>query len=408
MLRNIAKLTARLPQTKTSQRSASQLNSHLGELQEQIKQAGSTPNPLPVLKQLRTSKLYDEVWEMLSKTNPQILTQSDAHLNPELRTMAQAYTICYALDGVTTIMGMHFDLKPSARSNDREADRQDASKANDRAFLAQIKPEFENTLKSDFRTSWNEFRKAGSGKILTADEKKYEILTRMAAVSSVVAPDALSDFKLSVPPEAKKLSSQWGDIEPEMQLNKSELLALIDYVNSVTGTFNASNYVALANEYYGDKVLTNLTQVYSEALNSAVKKLCAHPYFGLANIQAYKGVLMENGAGFFRLSMLESAVGTGKLIAFPPVISATTDPLESYAAKKYGAGYHHECAFTLKNACSVDIFHDKKTKGEMEVIAPAGQKFIVTEKRTTETFDGEIGRCDITQFVLVPAEKPIL
>lgn len=394
MLNKIAKATNRYPRTQNSKRAASQLNANVRKLQEKIKEAGATSNPIPVLREVHQSPLFVEVLKMLNEISPEVLNQPNAHSTPELRALGHGATICSALNAVVNIMGRHYNLTRSTPSDDRIIDRQDASNANDRAFQQQIKPKFENELKSNFKTSWNRL----------TNTRTTKSLTEMAGVLSAIAPDALADLKLSVPPEALELARQWGDIAPEMQLNKSELLALIDYVDSETDTFNASNNVALANAYYGEKVLADVMQVFTKALNGAVNKLCAHPHFGLTNITAYKGVLMGNTAGPFRLRMLESAVGTGKLIAFPQVLSATSHPEQSYAAKKYAEGYHYECELTLKNACAVDFFHDSKTRGEMEVIAPAGQKFIVTGKKTRETYDPNGGTYDITQFVLVPAE----
>ncbi len=406
MLRNIAKLATHYPQTKTSQRFASQLNSRLRELHEKINEAGSTPNPIPKLREVRISPLYGEIQEMLEEVNPEIMKQPFPHLTPELRTVAHAFTLCHALDGVTSIMCDHFNLKPSTQTNGVEADKQDARKANDLAFQEQIKPEFEEELKSTFRLGWNKFNPAYSNKGYPSAPKELEKLTRMAGVLSVVAPDVLADFDVSYPKEALELARKWGDIPPEMQLNKSELLALIDYVNSTTSTFNASTGVALARDYYGQKVLPVVMQVFTTALSGAIEKLCAHPYFGRADIKAYKGLKLNDPAGHFRLGMLEAAVGNGKLIPYPQILSATSNIHLSYAATKYHEGYHYECEFTLKKACDVDIFHDTHTKGEMEVIAPAGQKFIVTEKKPRDVPDMDTGGVQmVTQFVLVPAEK---
>jgi hypothetical protein len=120
----------------------------------------------------------------------------------------------------------------------------------------------------------------------------------------------------------------------------------------------------------------------------------------------YKGINLKNPSGRFRLEALEAAIGTGKLVAFPSVLSTTADPEQSYAVQKYFQGYTMECRVRMEKAFDADPFHDEMTMGEKEVIGPAGQRFVVVEKQTVESFQLATGRNEaIDRYILEPATQ---
>lgn len=304
----------------------------------------------------------------------------------QAKTAAEAYTMCHALDAVVKLSDA-YNFKLTPRPKAEATPGETTAQANEHAFLEQITSSHLKTLIADFQTSWS---------------KNNEV--RQAAILSALAPKVAAQFDLAVTPAHRSHMQQWASLAPELQLSQSELLALVDYVNSATGSFNAVNGAAMAGAYYGDKILPGLMQVFSTALNGAIAKLCEHPYFGKTHILTFKGINLQNISGRFRRDMLEGAVGTGKIIAFPNVLSTTSDPSKSYAAQKFSQGYTIECQIRMAKAFDADPFHDEMTMGEFEVIGPAGQRFNVVGKEGVMVADPETAsNIEIDRYLLEPA-----
>ncbi len=365
-------------------RSASTQAHTLNRLKQGLQAAAANPNPVPALHQLRHSPLFEEVWQA-GKT-----PIDSSRLDPEAarnhaRLAAEAFTTCHALDAVIRLSTSYrITLPPRPRTTAGEA-----AQANERAFLEQITPDHAKKLIADFHQSW---------------AKNSEL--RQAAILSALGPETASRLELPCPAAHREVAKTWGVTPPDRQLGMSELLALVDYVNSDTGSFNAVNGAAMAGAYYGDKTLPGMMRVFSAALDGAVAKLCAHPYFGKTDIVTYKGINLNNPSGRFRIEALEAAVGTGKVIAFPNVLSTTADPEQSYAVQKYFDGYTIECRIRMHQAFDADPFHDVLTMGEQEVIGPAGQRFVVIGKQTVEAFQWSSGRNEeIDRYLLEPGPQ---
>lgn len=389
MLNKISRSIQKYPPKTTSKRSVGTLTQNLETLKQTLKDASREENPLPKLRQVRASATYREVQAMVDAAHNRIRSNSEAHLDPEVRTVTAAHTICHAFDAVIQLSHC-YDLNIVTRQPAGKAAGESSAASNDSAFREQITPEHEAYLMSVFRSSWN----------------KNDVL-RQAAIFSAIHPEVAAEIGLNPNKAQEEISRTWPSLPPDKLLLKSELLALIDYVNSTTGIFNATNGAALAEAYYGQTLMSNLTQVVSTALVGSINKLTEHPYFGKKNIETYKGINLSNdAAGLFRYTALKAAVGNGKIIAFPQVLSASSDELQSYARTKYHLGYVVECKITMEKACYVDPFHDNRTMGEHEVISAPGQKFFVIDRYSATTSVAELGgMSEIDGFVLVPAKK---
>ncbi len=365
-------------------RSGSSLSEALKQYKDAVRSAASDPEPVPSLRsKVIDTRLHEQLWTASS----QALAAAPSHTPSDLeaRSAAEAYATCHALSSVLNQFEA-YDLrtvvrKPVPRAGDP------AEPTSDDLFRQQIRPQRKAFLLSEFEKTW-----AANDEI------------RQAAILSVLSPDVANELGLAMSSAHGDLISQWDPAAVSQRLCESEFLALIDYVNSSTGTFNAVNGAAIAHAYYGDKCLTELMRVFTTALNNAVNKLCAHPYFGKSDIMAYKGINLNNPSGRFRLGMLEAAKGTGKIIAFPGLLSATSSLHRSYAVTKHMDGYRIECHIRMRRAFDADPFHDVYTMGEMEVVAPAGERFVVLAEGDTEReyFDGEHS-CLIQCFHLAPA-----
>lgn len=368
------------------QRKLSTQASATEQLKQEISSASKTAQPIPILRQLRQSRLYEDVWQTSQTPSHAVKGSDPASAPAQAKIAAEAYTMCHALDAIVKLSEA-YDFKLTPRPKPEARPGETTAQANEHAFFDQITPRHLQTLIADFQASWS---------------KNNEV--RQAAILSALAPKVAAQFDLAPTPAHRRHMQQWGALAPELQLKQSELLALVDYVNSATGTFNAVNGAAMAGAYYGDKILPGLMQVFSAALNGAIAKLCEHPYFGKTHILTFKGINLQNISGRFRREMLEGAVGTGKIIAFPNVLSTTSDPSKSYAVQKFSQGYTIECQIRMAKAFDADPFHDEMTMGESEVIGPAGQRFNVVGKEGVMVADPETASSiEIDRYLLEPA-----
>ncbi len=388
MLSKISKSAQQHASRAVSKRSVSTLTHKLEPLEQTLRSISKEKNPLPKLREVRGSEIYREVLAMAKEAQGHIKVNHQTLNDPIARAAAATSTICHALDAVLDLSQnykLELVMQPSAGKSDDTIN----AEMNDVAFRTQIKPEHEARLLLIFRTTW----------------KKNDEL-RQAAIFSVIHPSVAAEIGLIPNKTLTEISRQWGSISPEKQLLKSELLALIDHVNSDTGTFNALNGAELAHAYHGQKLMKNMTQVVSRALIGSISKLTEHPYFGKTDIEAFKGVhFSKDPSGPLRHAWLRAAVGTGKIIPFPQVLSATIDPQQSYAVTKHGLGYTVECHMTVEKACYVDLFHDTASMGQHEILCQPGQKFVVTDVQSVGIPSPERGSSEIERFVLVPTKK---
>ncbi len=371
MLSKSLTTTAAHSQKLIARRSISnKTNGCLDQLQRVLKDTGQLANPMPRIREIRFSPLFNEVKEMITEARHSIGDMQYAHLDPNARTAAAGDALCHAIAAISDIT-TKYDLTINTNGHrSRHADS--AREADTLAFMTQIKPNHVDDLKASFSDTWLANPVEGQ-----------------AAILSVLAPEVAADLGLTARPEHLEWANQWGVIRPEQQLNQAELLALVDYVHSHTGTFNAVNGAAIAGAYYGEKTLPSITRVFSDAVNSAVLKLIDHPYFGKTNIKTYKGINLSGDSGPFRQAMLEAAIRDGKPIFFPQIISATSDETQSYAATKFHLGYQHECEIWLLKAANVNGFHTVHTMGQMEHIGLPGAIFIIVWRKAIEVMDAE-------------------
>lgn len=374
------------PAPMSRPRHASSLRGELQEMKEAIRSAANTADAIPALRsRVIGSGIYRRTWEAVEEGS-RALAGADLASSEAARSVAEAYATCYALRTVTD-HAANYALRLNVRDAADNPSASLPSARTEQLFLEQIRPAHKERLFRDFGGTWK-----------SNDE------LRQAAILSVLDPGLASKLGLRSSPAHQDHARGWAAIPASQQLSEAEFLALIDYVNSGSDTFNAVNGAAIAAAYYGDKLLSELMLPFTQTLHRAVDKLCAHPWFGKRDVVAYKGINLNNAAGPFRLAMLESAKQDGRMVAFPSVLSATTVEHRSYAVGKHLQGYQVECRIRLNKAFDADPFHDPLTMGEMEVIAPAGARFLVKPdgREEREHYDGE-HRFLIKCFDLVPA-----
>lgn len=328
-------------------------NRCLSSLKSELRKLGPGSPVLSRLEELQASGLYAEIREW-AKAQTEMAGSPDQVLQCQ-KNAAEAHALTYALQAMVDF-GQRYDGFSPACMPVAPAD----AGAPDTGFLRQIRPHHRESLLDDFSQSF-----------------RAESVERQTAIRSALSAALAGKLQAEgiLPSCSEGASAAAGP-----RLDEAELLALLDYVNSRTGTFNALNSTAIARDYYGEPVLASALTVFRSALYGAVDKLCRHPAFGRRDVRAYKGVRLSDTAAGFRLRMLEEALAHRRLIAFPSVLSASSDPDKSYFRTKFDHGYTIELSMTMPVACDVDAFHDLSTKGEQEVLAPAGQRYRVTGK----------------------------
>lgn len=337
--------------------------------------------------ELRQSAVYGECYEW-GRRQAQVAARKASGLvtDTAARDAAAVQTICYTLDAFVDF-SRHYDSPAVA---DSRTGKQEQGKL-EQLFLRQIRSTHRHNLLMQFHASLR----------ANSDERRAAVLSALdRSLLDKLAAEGVISLSGSDRKDARRSPTHLA-----VTLNEAELLALIDYLNSATGTFNVVNGAAIASAYYGEHALQARVGVFSATLASAIDKLCEHPFFARRDIVCYKGIRLGALDAPFRLAVLDEACTNGGVIAFPNVLSASGDPEHSYARKKFEEGYTLECRLTMKRAFYADPFHDTSTMGEQEILGPAKQRFRVSGKSGFKVFDwsGETPQeVDVARYELTP------
>ena len=364
-------------------------DSRLSTLKMRIRKVSDTGNKSELLA-LRNSELYRECYEWGKR---QAINASNTVGGSQLtsaRNAAAVHTICYALDAYAGFVE-RYDASPititeRSKSNTAELEQ---------AFLSQIHANHRRNLIEQFHATFEANDDERRGALISA--LNPELRAKLSASGVIQRSDSSN-----IPVLAHGAT---GFDAKKLGVNEAELLALLDYLSSATGTFNVVNGAAMAKAYYGEPALQSCVNVFSTALSSGINKLCEHPWFGRRDIVVYKGIRLTTLDEPFRMAMLKEAHERKGLVSFPSVLSASCDPEKSYARTKFSAGYGIECVITMRRGFYADPFHDTQTMGEHEILGPAQQRFRVVGKDTIIIGNPESGSdAEIECYQLSPAD----
>lgn len=252
-------------------------------------------------------------------------------------------------------------------------------------LLSCLNPKHEHFLLDSFKTRFNDLEL--SEKITLGAALEPDVLEKMGITSNANLQAAIREHQSMLPAEA--------------YLNHTELMSLIDYVNSDSGIFNAVNGASRAKVNYGEPLFQHIVGPLSTQVISALQKLEKNPDFAVHNSVIFKGVSLSSPAGRFMRLFLDHCLTNKKPLAFPHVISGTSNQFMSYAVSKHDSGYHDELTMTLKVGIKVSLFHDVYTKDEEEVIGLPNQRFGVIEQKTRE-FNNYGRASGINEYHLTP------
>lgn len=365
MLRTTAKVSLELTPT-VQKRTTHQQFTPLKALSEKL---AGVKNDVGIKQQL--IKIHEEQglpaldW---AKEQAQKSSQYEQSIyNQPVREAAHAYTIVQTLGSTIEVLDKYDFYLENA------------------PLLSCLNPKHEQFLLDSFKTRFYDLEP--SEKITLCAALEPGVLEKMGITSNPHLQAAVREHQSMVP---------LADY-----LNHSELISLIDYVNSSSGIFNAVNSASRAKVNYGEPLFQQVVEPLAAQVISSLQKLEKNPDFAVHDSVIFKGVSLSSPAGRFMRLFLDHCLTHKKPLAFPHVISGTSNQFKSYAESKHDSGYHDELTMTLRVGIKVSMFHDVYTKDEEEVIGLPNQKFYVAEQTKREF--NHYGRASgINEYRLTP------
>jgi len=154
------------------------------------------------------------------------------------------------------------------------------------------------------------------------------------------------------------------------QLTMAHCLALLDYANSSSGSFNATNNSARLWHYYGIDTLAKITASLYEPFREALRILEHYPEFCYEG-PTYKGLSTANPAGNFRMSCMQA----GMPLHCAHGISATSRREKNYASSSnIWSTRDMQLTFVHSRGVKIHLFNDQTSRDQMEIIIPEGRQ----------------------------------
>lgn len=215
-----------------------------------------------------------------------------------------------------------------------------------------IHPSHRESLIHDFRESWVS---------MNPEDRR--------ALIEVISEKTLYQFGITLHASEKQYAAQKG-LKITPQLSMAHCLALLDYANSNSGSFNATNNSARLWHYYGVDTLAKITTALYEPFCEALRILEHHPTFCYEG-PAYKGLSIANPAGNFRMSCMQA----GMPLHCAHGISATSRREKNYASSSnIWSTRDMQLTFVHSRGIKIHLFNDKTSRDQMEIIIPEGRQ----------------------------------
>ena len=197
------------------------------------------------------------------------------------------------------------------------------------------------------------------------------------ALSEIIHPKVFDWLDLKMNPDEIKLSSNAAQKNlPQLRLH--HVLALVDYCNSQTGSFNSVNDALRVWQMSGSDTFARISSCLISALDEALETLSLNEKFRYEG-PAYKGLVLANGAGPYRLAHMQ----VGMTYVSPHWLSATTQPESSYASE--ASCYSPHAISTNVRDTQMTIVHTKAVKVHLfNDISSIDQGEIMISKKAIE------------------------
>ena len=215
-----------------------------------------------------------------------------------------------------------------------------------------IHPSHRESLIHDFRESWSS---------MNPEEKKDLI--------EVISEKTFHQLGITLDAHEKQQATQ-KELKIAPQLSLAHCLALLDYANSNSGAFNATNNSARLWHYYGIDTLAKITASLYEPFCEALHILEHYPAFCYEG-PAYKGLSIANPAGNFRMSCMQA----GMPLHCAHGISATSRREKNYASSSnIWSTRDMQLTFVHSRGIKIHLFNDATSRDQMEIIIPEGRQ----------------------------------
>lgn len=220
---------------------------------------------------------------------------------------------------------------------------------------AAINPFHKNYLIKSFQCTLNE---------ISNDERTM--------LAEVIHPKVFGWLNLEVRPEQLQASLKSAQ-KNSLQLTADHVLALVDYCNSQSGSFNSANDGVRVWQISGSDTLAKISDCLTRPLNEALDILSQYENFRYEG-PAYKGISLLNGAGPYRLARMQP----GMTYISPHWLSATSRPESNYASDACCYSSHalsmnrRDTQLTVLNtqAVKVHLFNDISSVHQGEIMIP--------------------------------------
>lgn len=191
-------------------------------------------------------------------------------------------------------------------------------------------------------------------------------------LAEVIHPKVFDWLNLRVSPEEIQASLQSAK-KNVTQLTADHVLALVDYCNSQSGSFNSANDGMRVWQISGSDTLAKISDCLTRPLNEALEILSLYENFRYEG-PAFKGVVLANGAGPYRLARMQP----GMKYMSPHWVSATSRPESNYASDASCYSSHamsmtiRDTQITILNtkAVKVHLFNDVSSIHQGEIMIP--------------------------------------
>ena len=331
MLSNvIARQMRQLCKTTPTRSRLGQLNMDCSKALREVKISAQSKNEIEAIDNHYRHAIYEETMTAYQAVSD--ITMPDNSHEAKLR--AQAWQL---IEGLSSMDQFFTHYEVSIPNADLEV---------------AIHPSHRDSLIDDFRKSWLS---------MNPQDRK--------ALIEVISEKTFHELGIMLNASEKQRVALKG-LNSAPQLTTAHCLALLDYANSSSGSFNATNNSARLWHYYGVDTLAKITASLYAPFCEALRILEHYPAFCYAG-PAYKGLSIANPAGNFRMSCMQA----GMPLHCVHGISATSRREKNYASSSnIWSTRDMQLTFVYSRGIKIHLFNDETSRDQMEIIIPEGRQ----------------------------------
>ncbi|MCE2859238.1 MAG: hypothetical protein LW731_05270 [Oxalobacteraceae bacterium] len=331
MLSNvIARQTRQLCKTTTARPRLGQLTMDCSKALRDVKITPNSRNQIAAIDDQYRCAIYEETMDAYQAVSD--ITMPDN--SPQAKLLAQAWQLIEGLSSMDQFFN-HYDISiPSV------------------TLEVAIHPSHRESLIRDFRTSWTSMKPEDR-----------------VALIEVINEKTFDQLGITLNASEKQYAKEKRQyIAPQLTL--AHCLALLDYANSDSGGFNATNNSARLWHYYGVDTLARMTAALYNPFCEALRILEHYPAFVYEG-PAYKGLSVANPAGNFRMSCMQA----GMPLHCVHGISASSQREKNYASSSnIWSTRDMQLTFIYSRGIKIHLFNDETSRDQMEIIIPEGRQ----------------------------------